>query len=508
MDALLIKNAKALQCRASQAAQLTQMSKLGGGLSLLGGVALCLATGSVGAAPLVLGGLLYTAATARELATTKALTPLPWAKIDVLAAFSAHRSGVGQPTVEVADYQHLSDEEKATYVLCTLLAPATAALLNDRSEDEQTVIFQDMRETLLRHYREMPFQLDDGTVATVNILDDPHRAARVLYGGPEGFLGQYQRTLPAQLARALPSDLTAQPQPMQLPVEPVAQIGAQTQLKAIEVDVEPSSDIPSISEFLGDTGATVAGLEDVWAESPSSYSVAIDLPTVKSTLIENPYNSTAIFGSQRTGKSYLAAVASRELNRARGTQVFHVNLASYGDEDELYWKHAKSIRADLSTTDTYTAERLIEAACKVIEEFYSTKNSLLVFDEFAYVGSKSNKHLEALQPLLMLVADKISTLASTGVKRQKAIWTIAPEFVAGQLVKDALAIKKLSLCLVGITPGRSIDWNGNRITFNQELYQQIGNNYPVSPPPSGFDCDRIAYIAGQWRPVGLTGDEL
>lgn len=503
-SSLLTRNAMMLQCRASQAAQLTQVAKLGGSLSLIGGAALCAAVGAIGAAPLVVGGLLYAAATGRELMTTKTLTPLPWAKIDLLAAFNAHRAGSGKATVEVADYQYLSDDEKATYVLCTLLAPATAALLEGKSDDEKIVAFQQLKETLLRHYREMPLDLGDDVHTIINILDDPHQAARRLYGSPEGFLGQFQKTLPANLARSLPSALVEDPIVKEHKVPPAKQIEPQ----AVQLPSLSAVDLPSLSDVLGDSDLTVAELENVWNASPSTYDVAVDLPTAKSTLVGNPYQSTAIFGAQRTGKSYLAAVASRELKATKGLNVFHINLASYGDEDQRYWKHAKSLVADLSTIDTYVSQRLIERAIKVVEEFFDTDNSLLVIDEFAYIGSKNNRHIDSLQPFLSTVCDKIATLSSTGVKRRRAIWTIAPEFVAGSLVDEAKAVKKLALCLVGISPGKTVDWHGNLISFNQELYQQISNNYPVSSPPSGFDCDRIAYIAGQWRPVGLKGDEL
>jgi hypothetical protein len=49
--------------------------------------------------------------------------------------------------------------------------------------------------------------------------------------------------------------------------------------------------------------------------------------------------SRLMIGGQRTGKSYFAAVASRLLVEL-GWKVFHVNLASYGCEDDYYWTHA------------------------------------------------------------------------------------------------------------------------------------------------------------------------
>jgi len=54
--------------------------------------------------------------------------------------------------------------------------------------------------------------------------------------------------------------------------------------------------------------------------------------TALSALLTSPFLSRAWFGAQRTGKSYLAAVASLELSK-RGISIYHLNLASYGDED-------------------------------------------------------------------------------------------------------------------------------------------------------------------------------
>jgi hypothetical protein len=109
-----------------------------------------------------------------------------------------------------------------------------------------------------------------------------------------------------------------------------------------------------------------------------------------------------------------------------------------------------------------------------------------------------------LKGLLCIIADKITTLSSSGKKRKKAIWTIAPEFVAGSLVQDAKAIKKLSLCYVTIHPSKTVDWDGQAIGFSDELYDQIKNNYSITDPASmGLpDADRIVYMNKQWLPIG------
>ncbi len=219
-------------------------------------------------------------------------------------------------------------------------------------------------------------------------------------------------------------------------------------------------------------------------------------------ILDNPFQSLAIFGAQRTGKSYLAAVLSQELHR-RGIPIYAINLARYGKEDDAYWCHcAKSVLGDISEMRPYEANQLIEQAIDVVEKFYSQPQAILVFDEWAYAGNKDNAHAEALEPLLKLVADKLGTLTSTGIKRGKAIWTIAPEFVAGSLQQPAKAVKKSKLLYVTITPGKFIDWNGNKIGFSEELFSQVKLNFPIDQPEGRFAQERICYLNKEWLEMG------
>ena len=225
--------------------------------------------------------------------------------------------------------------------------------------------------------------------------------------------------------------------------------------------------------------------------------------TALSALLTSPFLSRAWFGAQRTGKSYLAAVASLELSK-RGISIYHLNLASYGDEDATYWQHAvKSVRCDLSNLSEMQAQPFIENAIALVHEFFSTRNAILVFDEITLTGSLSNQHSSALDPLLRLVADKIACLASTGTKRTQAIWTLSPDFVAGALSQQTKAVKSLALVFVAIAPGRSVDWNGNRIGFHAESFGNVQRNFPVlTMPSSNAGCDRICFVDGRWLPVG------
>ena len=234
-------------------------------------------------------------------------------------------------------------------------------------------------------------------------------------------------------------------------------------------------------------------------------------PTALSLLTSSPFISRAIFGSQRTGKSYLAACASRQI-AGNGTKIFHLNLASYGQEDEKYWQHAtESLTIDLSDSPSHVANDAIGKAIALVEHFYSTENSVLIVDEWAYIGSQNNTHSEALAPLMNLLADKITTLSSTGIKRKKAIWTIAPECVGGSMTQDAKAVKKLSLVLVAIAPGKTVSWNNMPIGFSSELYSQINNNFTIKVPAINSALagqDRIAFVDGEWVPVGVSGNTL
>jgi|GEM_PF-602374 len=234
---------------------------------------------------------------------------------------------------------------------------------------------------------------------------------------------------------------------------------------------------------------------------------ATSSPTALSIIVSDPYQSRAFFGAQRTGKSYLAAVASRQISESLRCKVYHINLASFGDEDSYYWSHAvKSLTCDLSSLGGYEASLMIKSAIELVKEFYSTQNAILIVDEVAYCGSSVAAHKDALAELMRIIADKITTLSSSGKKRMQAIWTIAPEFVAGSLTQDAKAVKKLKLCYVSVHPDASIDWQGQTIGFDWELFNQIKANYTISDPICVPSQDRICFIGSDWVPVGELPD--
>jgi len=240
---------------------------------------------------------------------------------------------------------------------------------------------------------------------------------------------------------------------------------------------------------------------------PASPAAQTSAPTALSTIVSDPYQSRAWFGAQRTGKSYLAAVASRQISESLRCKVYHINLASFGDEDSYYWSHAiKSLTCDLSSLGGYEASQMVKSAIELVKAFYSTQNAILIVDEVAYCGSSVAAHKDSLAELMRIIADKITTLSSSGKKRMQAIWTIAPEFVAGSLTQDAKAVKKLKLCYVSVHPDASINWQGQAIGFDWELFNQIKANYTISDPICVPSQDRICFIGSDWVPVGELPD--
>ncbi len=226
------------------------------------------------------------------------------------------------------------------------------------------------------------------------------------------------------------------------------------------------------------------------------------------TLLASPFVSRAIFGGQRTGKTNLAAQAARKLSETRQIRFFHFNLNSVAgsDEDAHYFDidGIRSVRGDLLHSTPEAAERLINQVNGLIDEFMSyTGPSILIADEWSELAASFNEPVDLLAPLIASLAAKISGFASSGMKRRKAIWTIAPQMVAGQLEKFGRAVKSLSPILVAIAPGHTAKWEAEELSFDRSLYGQVSKNYPgIEEPPSDSAESRIAYINGRWAVLG------
>jgi hypothetical protein len=350
----------------------------------------------------------------------------------------------GETAERLTETDYLSMSERAKLAMATTLKPMTLAL-DELPEDEQATAYHMLANGLVQMYSDELKHID----ILPALLPD--------MGGMTGVQERLTHTLPPAhratfASAALPEVLPPAPQTAQIEAAPPRQ----TQRKSAEPTAqyvpvkqrrESAIDVPS---------RTVDNQRD--NHSPAAATLGI---TAYVSLQHSPFTSRAWFGGQRTGKSYLAAVTSKGLHEKHGTRVFHINLASFGLEDSYYWSHVDqwdSVCCDITDMDIPSAKHQISAAVRLVHEFYATENALLIVDEYAYIGSKINQHSEALEELLHVIADKIATLSSTGIKRRKALWALCPEYVAGAMVKDALAIKKLGLVFCAIAPGHKACW--------------------------------------------------
>ncbi|MEM9116893.1 MAG: hypothetical protein AAGD09_03310 [Cyanobacteria bacterium P01_F01_bin.56] len=260
----------------------------------------------------------------------------------------------------------------------------------------------------------------------------------------------------------------------------------------------------SASEYIQQIPVALRPVADVIHE-PQMTEPIDDEPSAYKVLLSNPFLSRIFYGGQRTGKTMLMAKATEALV-VKGVEVYHINLASYGDEDANYFRHASaSVTGDLvHVTDTGRANRLVERASKVVEAFMqTTNNAILVCDEWKYLSNKASAHAERLDSLVSRVADIIAGFESAGMKRGKAVWTAAPGIVAGNMQQAGKAVKGLEPVIVAIAPGHSEQWNGQSLTFDHQVFNQVASNYQGIFEPSGvFDDSRIALISGKWLALG------
>jgi hypothetical protein len=235
-------------------------------------------------------------------------------------------------------------------------------------------------------------------------------------------------------------------------------------------------------------------------------------PNFIDRVVASPTISRINFGGQRSGKTLSFAAASKILADA-GWSIYHINLASYTNErgineDDQYWLHATSVRADLSKLSPWEAAPIIERAEEVVTEFFSNPKSILIIDEIVTTGGKDHEHAASCEKLMASIADKISCLTSTGTKRMQAIWALSPDFVAGRLMDQVKSVKSLKVCMVVVPPDRFIAWEDGagesvRIGFSSEAFTNVQRNFPsLTEPPRGTGCDRIAFIDGEWMEVG------
>lgn len=235
--------------------------------------------------------------------------------------------------------------------------------------------------------------------------------------------------------------------------------------------------------------------------------------TALSRLLASPYQSRAIFGGQRTGKSNLVAIASSRLAK-KGTAIYHINLLSYtgkGNEDKQYTAHCKqSICADFShLADSNQRQVKVSKAIEMVNAWWTDDSAILIFDEFAYAASVA---VPETAPLLALIADKLAAIASSGMKREHALWALSPSMVASELQDAGKRVKSLAPVMVAIAPGHTEQWQGQELTFDSSLHSEVNRNFGnvVSYPTPAMvpGRSRIAYINGGWCRLGTEGLKL
>lgn len=232
-----------------------------------------------------------------------------------------------------------------------------------------------------------------------------------------------------------------------------------------------------------------------------------DIDTAVGEILTAPLYTRIILGGQRSGKSFAASRISQYLQQHNRTKIYAINLALVKNPE--YWQHADaSAIADLTShaVTEQTALKAIKEAQSVLSEFKRHKNALLLIDEWTIIGATTFRFNEHLKPFIDDVCSTITTLSSRGLQANQAIWLIAPHCRLDFLEKSAKALKLCKLCLVAANPAKPFDVDGNRIAWDGELFDQVKNNWrDVTAPPKGVDAidsNRIAFINGQWLPLG------
>lgn len=224
-------------------------------------------------------------------------------------------------------------------------------------------------------------------------------------------------------------------------------------------------------------------------------------------LVAALFSNRSIWGGQRTGKTALAAKASAEIMlREPGVKVFYINLfAADLEATNAMFKHAyRAIVCDLAPLKPYNATATILEAAKVFDEFTQTTGAILILDEASSMGDINGRHFEGLTPLIDDLVGYLSSIRGSTKKRKKAVWTIAPEIVAGNLGNGMKSLMKgFSPVLVAISKNRTVDWEGQEIACDTTLQGQLEINFkPARFSVPEMDVDRCCLIDSVWMPLG------
>lgn len=291
-----------------------------------------------------------------------------------------------------------------------------------------------------------------------------------------------------------PKELPARDESDQLPPSPTILADPQ---------VAREHNLPTLVTPVAQYASNVAVLERT-----DTVPMVIDPASALDMILQSPYKSRIFFGAQRSGKSMLVAIASKQLAE-RGSKIYHLNFVSYSrdglDEDAIYTQHCvKSVRGDTSKMGAAQVKIMVEDALVLVNEWWNSHDGVLLVDEWADLVSKFNPHIDLIAPLVVIIAGRISTLTSGGVKRRVAVWAVAPSMVAGNMIDPGKVIKSAECVYVSIPPGRFVDWDGQSIGFDDQLFAQVDNNFSITYPGLGEvpGAERIAFVGDRWLPLG------
>ena len=443
----------------------------------------------------------YIGTLASEGKTTGQILPFPFLGIGLGSIVRGIAKAPGVSEGDLIDYQYLDPKQKSDYALISMFAPEIAAALASLNTDrERKACWAKVSRRFYQLYSRNVVNGPDG----IELKGDPHQIVAALMG-----------------ATAVgPTKLPTTSDGPQL--SPTVGPGIATQLNAVDVsavEIEPdpwvesvpSANLPTDTMDVAQYAARVAVVEQ---PAPVASTLSLSPKTALAQIHQSPYKSRIFFGAQRSGKSMLVAIASRQLAE-RGTKVYHLNLLSYSkeglDEDATYTRHCvRSIRGDISKLSEPDVIALVQDAIALVHEWWQQEDAILLVDEWAYLSAKDGQHAATLQHLLGLIAGKMAALTSSGMKRTLAVWAVAPKMVAGNMTDSGKAIKSMECVYVTVPPNRTVQWNGQGVGFDDQLFDQVSNNFSISYPglSDGDGAERIAFAGDRWLPLGTTPDML
>ena len=315
---------------------------------------------------------------------------------------------------------------------------------------------------------------------------------------------------------------------------------------------------PALLKLMADYGLTDAEVERDWpgalailkpkAVAPAStpigqavrtdQAIQLSIPQINQSsaldmVSSEPFQSLAVMGGQRCGKTYLLALVTSKLKREVGTKIIYINLYDPNGDAADDWGHADvCVTGHLRKMGEYASKALIEKTTAVINEFAHDLNAIVVFDEwvqFTHISNGWSKKVgqeiqqakafaskgEGYEPeglghsateLMNAVCGISGELSNIGKKQLKAIHLVAPNFVAGNVEQQGKVMKSLKPMIVAIPPGKSVSWTHPKIAITQEItfdaagYEVSHPNFPIPHPSAvpALDCDRMVYFNGQW----------